>query len=132
MHGVTNRLVVGPQDTTALENPQSGGMGEGWGDYVDCTINNKEIVGDWVVNNSEGIINNRYNSSFPHNFGHLGQFVGGVDYTEVHNIGEIWCATLLEMNRNLNAPALSMQLVVDALKLSPTQPSFFEYEGFNF
>lgn len=124
MHGVTNRLVGGPQDTNALENPQSGGMGEGWGDYVACTINNKEIVGDWVVNNSKGIRNNRYNSSFPHNFGHLGQFVGGVDYTEVHNIGEIWCATLLEMNRNLDNSALSMQLVVDALKLSPTQPSF--------
>lgn len=52
------------------------------------------------------------------------QIVDGVDYSEVHNIGEIWCTTLLEMNRNLNDIPLSMQLVVDALKLLPTNPSF--------
>ena len=37
MHGVTNRLVGGPLNTDALEEPQSGGMGEGWGDYIACT-----------------------------------------------------------------------------------------------
>jgi extracellular elastinolytic metalloproteinase len=124
MHGVTQRLVGGAQDVAPLDSPQSGGMGEGWGDYVACSINNKEVVGDWVINHSAGIRNNRYTSTFPHNFGHLGQIVDGVDYSEVHNIGEIWCATLLEMNRNLNDIPLSMQLVVDALKLSPTNPSF--------
>ena len=124
MHGVTNRLVGGPLDVEALESPQSGGMGEGWGDYVACTINKKNVVGDWVVNNQSGIRNNKYDSNFPHNFSHLGKFVNGIDYTEVHNIGEIWCATLLEMNRNINDDNLAMQLVVDALKLSPTNPSF--------
>jgi extracellular elastinolytic metalloproteinase len=124
MHGVTNRLVGGPQDDRALESPQSGGMGEGWGDYVACTINKKEVVGDWVVNNSNGIRNNSYGSNFPHNFGHLGKTEDGVSYGEVHNIGEVWCATLLEINRNINDDTLAMQLVVDALKLSPTNPSF--------
>jgi extracellular elastinolytic metalloproteinase len=124
MHGVTNRLVGGPQDASALESPQSGGMGEGWGDYVACTINKKNVVGDWVVDNPRGIRHNKYDSNFPHNFGDLGKTVGGITYNEVHNIGEIWCATLLEMNRNINDDTLSMQLVVDALKLSPTNPSF--------
>jgi len=124
MHGVTNRLVGGPQDASALESPQSGGMGEGWGDYVACTINKKNVVGDWVVDNPRGIRHNKYDSNFPHNFGDLGKTVGGVTYNEVHNIGELWCATLLEMNRNINDNTLSMQLVVDALKLSPTNPSF--------
>jgi extracellular elastinolytic metalloproteinase len=32
-HGVTNRLVGGPMNTQALEDFQSAGMGEGWGDY---------------------------------------------------------------------------------------------------
>ena len=63
----------------ALEEPQSGGMGEGWGDYVACTINKKTVIGDWVVNNPRGIRNNKYDSNFPHNFGHLGKFVNGVD-----------------------------------------------------
>jgi len=125
-HGVTNRLVGGPLNTDALERPQSRGMGEGWSDYVACTINKKNVVGDWVVNNPDGIRNNKYDSSFPHNFGHLGKSVNGVNYNEVHNIGEIWCTTLVEMNRNINDDNLSMQLVVDALKLSPTNPSFLD------
>src|SRR4029079_14940334 len=66
----------------------------------------------------------KYDADFPHNFAHLGTFTDGVDYTEVHNIGEIWCATLAEMNRNINDRLLAIQLVVDALKLSPTNPSF--------
>ena len=126
MHGVTNRLVGGPVNTDALEEPQSGMMGEGWGDYIACIINEKTIVGDWVVKNQRGIRNNKYDSNFPHNFGNLGGFVNGIDYTEVHNGGEIWCATLLETNRNINNDNLSVQLVVDALKLSPTNPSFLD------
>jgi extracellular elastinolytic metalloproteinase len=43
----------------------------------------------------------------------------------VHNIGEIWAATLLEMNRRIGK-ALGVQLVVDALKLSPANPSFLD------
>ena len=33
MHGVTNRLVGGPQNTDCLNDGQSGGMGEGWYDF---------------------------------------------------------------------------------------------------
>ncbi len=36
-HGITNRLVAGGNNTTALESIQSGGMGEGWSDYIACT-----------------------------------------------------------------------------------------------
>ena len=46
MHGVTNRLVGGPLNVRALDAPQSGGMGEGWGDYVACTITGRTVVGD--------------------------------------------------------------------------------------
>lgn len=64
-------------------------MGEGWGDYIACTINETEVVGDWVVGDPAGIRGFRYDSSFPDNFSDLrtGR------YTEVHNIGEIWCAS---------------------------------------
>ena len=60
-----------------------------------------------------------YDPSFPDDFGDLGTG----RYSEVHNIGEIWCATLVECNRRTE-PSLAMQLVVDALKLSPANPSF--------
>ena len=79
------------------------------------------MVGAWVVDNRGGIGRFPYDSNFPDNFGDLGKG----RYTEEHNIGEIWCATVMEMNRNIGSE-LGVQLVVDALKLSPTNPSFLE------
>ena len=121
MHGVTNRLVGGPMDARALDAIQSGGMGEGWGDYIACTINNSVVVGDWVVNNPGGIRGFAYDSNFPDTFGNIGTG----RYDRVHNIGEIWCATLLELNRRIGK-VLALQLVIDALKLSPSNPSFLD------
>ena len=119
MHGVTNRLVGGPTNVNALDSPQSGGMGEGWGDYVAVTINDSSVVGSWVLDNEGGIRGFPYDSDFPDDFGSLGTG----RYTEVHNIGEIWCATLAELNRRIGKD-LAVRLVVDALKLSPANPSF--------
>ena len=71
-------------------------MGEGWSDYIACTINNVIVVGNWVLNNPAGIRGFPYDSQLP---GRVRQALGTGRYTEVHNIGEIWCATLMEMNR---------------------------------
>ena len=120
-HGVANRLVGGPLDESSLDAPQSSGFNEGNSDYIACTINNTTVVGAWVVDNRGGIRGFPYDSNFPDNFGDLGKG----RYTEEHNIGEIWCATVMEMNRNIGSE-LGAQLVVDALKLSPTNPSFLE------
>jgi extracellular elastinolytic metalloproteinase len=119
MHGVTNRLVGGGMNTDALDSPQSGAMGEGWGDFVACTINGVTTVGSWVVDRPEGIRGFPYTEDFPDGFGDLGTG----RYTRVHNNGEIWCATLVQVSRNIGE-RLAMQLVVDALKLSPANPSF--------
>jgi extracellular elastinolytic metalloproteinase len=129
-HGVTNRLVGGPMNARALEADQSRGMGEGWGDYIACTINDTTVIGAWVFKRPGGLRRFAYDSNFPDTFANL----GSGRYTEVHNIGEIWCATLMEMNRNLvaalgdrrRAVNLGVQLVVDALKLSPANPSFLD------
>jgi extracellular elastinolytic metalloproteinase len=118
-HGVTNRLVGGRVNTHALDEPQSSGMGEGWGDYFACTINGTTVVGAWLTGRAGGIRRNAYDSRFPDRFDQ----VGTGKYNEAHEIGEIWCATLMEMNRNIGAD-LAVQLVVDALKLSPANPSF--------
>lgn len=120
-HGVSNRLVGGPANDRALEAIQSAGMGEGWSDYIACSINNSTVVGNWVVNNSGGIRQFPYNSNFPDHFGNLGTG----RYDEVHNIGEIWCATLMEMNRNIGK-VLGLQLVVDGFKLTAANPSFLD------
>ena len=120
-HGVTNRLVGGQRDEHALEQPQSRGMGEGWGDYIACTINKTDVVGAWLLNNEAGNRGFRYDSNFPDGFDKLGTG----RYTEIHNIGEIWCATLLEMSRKIG-DTMGLQLVLDALKLSPANPSFLD------
>lgn len=117
-HGLTNRLVGGPLDTTSLDGPQSGGMGEGWGDYMACVINGRTTVGSWVVRSTLGIRRHRYDEDFPLTYAD----VSTSRASEVHDIGEIWCAALLAMNRRIGAE-LGAQLVVDALKLSAANPS---------
>ncbi|HED16670.1 MAG TPA: hypothetical protein ENI64_07665 [Gammaproteobacteria bacterium] len=128
-HGVTNRLVGGPADARALESIQSGGMGEGWSDYFGSTINDKIVVGDWVTNRPNGIRDFPYDSNFPDNFGNLGngRYTGFQTNGRrwPHPLGEIWCATLLEMNRNIGKE-LGAQLVVDALKLMSANPGFLD------
>jgi extracellular elastinolytic metalloproteinase len=134
MHGVTNRLVGGALDVRALDSPQSAGMGEGWGDYIACTILDVDVVGAWVVDDAKGIRKYRYDNAFPDNFGSLGRGRYGTRYGKipVHAIGEIWCTALLEMNKRIGenlkderrGKRLGLQLVIDALKLSPTNPSF--------
>lgn len=96
-------------------------MGEGWGDYIACTINGATVVGAWVVADPGGIRGFPYDDNFPDDFGDLGKG----RYTGVHDIGGIWCATLLGLNRKIGS-TLAVQLVVDALKLSPANPGFLD------
>jgi len=134
MHGVTNRLVGGALDVRSLDSPQSAGMSEGWGDYIACTILDVGVVGAWVINDAKGIRKYSYDNTFPDNFGSLGRgrYATKSGRIPVHAIGEIWCAALLEMNRRIGenlkgekrGKRLGLQLVIDALKLSPTNPSF--------
>ncbi len=118
-HGLTNRLVGGALDDASLDAIQSAGMGEGWSDFFACTALGKTVVGDWVVNQPTGIRRFRYDASFPDDYGDLGTG----RYDEVHNIGELWCATLMSLSRAIGAWTAA-QIVVDALKLTAANPSF--------
>jgi Fungalysin metallopeptidase (M36) len=62
-----------------------------------------------------------YDSSYPDNFSKLGTG----RYMEVHKVGEIWCATLMEMNRRTDR-FFAVQLIIDALKLTPANPSLLD------
>lgn len=128
-HGLTNRLVGGPMNDAALEAHQSSGMGEGWSDWIACTINDAIVVGAWVVDNPGGIRMFPYDSNFPDNFGDLGKGRYGDDVTpwgpDEHNLGEIWCATLVEMNRRIGKQ-MTVNLVLDSLRLAPANPSFLD------
>jgi Fungalysin metallopeptidase (M36)/Calx-beta domain len=53
--------------------------------------------------------------------------------TEIHNVGEIWCATLWDARANLvnqygyaTGNQLMLQIVTDAMNLTPANPTFIE------
>jgi hypothetical protein len=57
----------------------------------------------------------------------------GSSASEIHNQGEVWCVTLWDARANLigkyggtNGNALMMQLVADAMDLSPPNPTFLQ------
>ncbi|ETX05991.1 M36 family metallopeptidase [Candidatus Entotheonella palauensis] len=145
VHGVTNRFVGGRMNTRALSEPQSRGMGEGWSDYFALTVQNffrdEEVVtiGTWVVDNANGIRGLPYNDEFPDHFGNIGTGRYGRacgplgDQVCVHSIGEIWCATLMSMNRRFvehfgreRGYNAGWRIVADGLRLTRANPSFLD------
>ncbi len=117
-HGLSNRLVGGPLDDTSLDAEQSGGMGEGWSDFVACSLLGKNVVGDWVVDRATGIRRHAYTEDYPGTYAEL----GSPQYTRVHDIGELWCAVLMSLARALGRME-TLQIVVDGLKLTAANPS---------
>ncbi|MFM9700065.1 M36 family metallopeptidase [Streptomyces europaeiscabiei] len=143
VHGLTNRLVGGLHDANGLREEQSRAMGEACSDYFALTIPNffrereHTVVGAWVVDDPGGIRQRPYDDRYPGGFGNIGQATGGLDYTRIHNVGEIWCAALMEMTRRISAEVgskqrgyrIAWQAVVDGLKLTPKNPSFLTARG---
>jgi len=131
VHAVVGRRVAGGNVGFALQQPQGKGMNEGWGDYYACTVNGTDVWAPWIAKNPNKIISfdrtAPYNSSYPHNYGDLGTPPFDMDE---HRIGEIWAATLLEMNRNLLREGLGFafgpQLVFDAMGMAASEPSFLD------
>ncbi|WP_283137130.1 M36 family metallopeptidase [Rhizohabitans arisaemae] len=119
-HGLSNRLVGGGAPRV-LSTIQARSLGEGWSDYIACTINDTTVVGAWIVNSPGGIRMHPYDANYPDRYGMLGTG----RFTQVHNNGEIWCAALIELNRLIGA-ALAAQLVVDGLKLTPANPTYLQ------
>ncbi|MFF8970087.1 M36 family metallopeptidase [Streptomyces sp. NPDC014995] len=141
VHGVTNRLVGGLHDANGLRELQSRAMGEGWSDFFALTTRNffqdreRTVVGNWVVDSDQGIRQRPYDDRYPGGFGDIGKGPGelpdGLDYTKIHNVGEIWCAALMDMTRRIGAALdskqrgyrVAWQAVVDGLKLTPKNPT---------
>lgn len=152
-HGVSNRLTGGPSNSDALDAIQSGAMGEGWSDWWSLMFDQKPTdgkmdgygVGTYVLGEpTTGAGIRIYPYSFdmsidPHT---LADFNSD---NEVHDAGEIWCSALWDMNWLLidkygfnpdiavgytgagsAGNILALQLVMDALKLQPANPSFLD------
>jgi len=121
-HGVSNRLVGGPTNTSCLGGTQAGAMGEGWSDYWAITFYNDGRVGEYVVNNpTNGIRRAAY--TVPANPVHDSYADLGVGGFEVHRDGEVWAATLWDLRAQLGA-AITDRLVLEGMKFTPCSPSF--------
>ena len=137
-HGVTSRLVGGAGDPFALAAPQSEGLGEGISDFFALSILNfrrpvgqpeLDVVGGWMTGTDCGLRRHPYDASYPGTYGMLGT----VDYSEPHDIGELWCATMMELIRRWcdefgreRAYPLCWQVVLDSLKRLGSTPSFLD------
>jgi extracellular elastinolytic metalloproteinase len=122
MHGVTSRLVGGHLTPAPFQDAQSGGMSEGWGDYVACTLTGATVFGAWTSNDElKGMRRFAYDEHFP-----VEQASFGILPTlKRYEIGELWCAFLLDVNRRIGR-RLGLQLVVDGLKGLISNPSLLD------
>jgi len=119
-HGLSNRL-VGGGSTACLGGLQSGGMGEGWGDFMGSSFLNNPIVGAYVTGNATlGI---RRMSMANSNFTYASVKNGTL--AEVHDVGELWAATLWDVRKGTSA-AIAEQLVVSGMKLTPCNPTMLQ------
>jgi hypothetical protein len=147
-HGVTNRLTGGPSNVSCMDAAESAGMGEGFSDWFALVFT--AMPGDLSTDargiaaylrgqpqNGAGIRNEPYSTDLA-----LSPFT----YADVstlnqpHGVGEVWAASLWEMYWNFvdfygfdpdlyagsGGNNRALQLVVDALKLQPCDPTFVE------
>jgi hypothetical protein len=147
-HGVSNRLTGGPANANALDAIQSGGMGEGWSDwwammFTQVASDTKMAaypMGTYALgqpSNGPGI--RRFPYSFDMSINPLTYGNFNVS-NEVHDSGEIWCSALWDLNwllidqygfdpdfyNGTGGNNLALQLIMDGLKLQPSNPSFLD------
>ncbi|KAG8934443.1 Fungalysin/Thermolysin Extracellular metalloproteinase 5 [Tulasnella sp. 418] len=173
-HGLSTRLTGGPANSGCLGWGESGGMGEGWGDFLATSIRSTNTyhdfpMGSWAANQEKGIRNYIYSTNFTINPSTY-KTLDKPGYWGVHAIGEVWAEILWVVNQRLikvhgysdtlfpptpdadgkikyddfyrtpeydshgkmkalvpkHGNTLMFQLVLNAMKLQPCRPSFFD------
>ena len=147
-HGISNRLVGGPNNVSCLGNAEQ--MGEGWSDYFGLMMTmepgdagaNARGIGTYALNQPAtgvGIRPAPYSTSFGTN-SYTYASTNSSSLTQPHGIGFVWCTMLWEMTWELmgtygfdpdlyngtGGNNLALQLVIDGLKLTPCNPGFVD------
>jgi subtilisin-like proprotein convertase family protein len=125
-HGLSNRLVGGGSGA-CLNGSQSGGMGEGWGDFIGASFLNDPVVGAYVTGNAAVGIRRASMAASPFTYGNIKDGT----MTEVHDAGEIWAATLWDIRNGVGGvgglgAATTERLVVQGMKLTPCRPTMLQ------
>ncbi|KAJ7902818.1 Fungalysin metallopeptidase-domain-containing protein [Mycena olivaceomarginata] len=168
-HGLSTRLTGGPANSGCLPFGESGGMGEGWGDFLATTIRSTAnysdyAMGSWAANRVQGIRNYPYSLNETINPSTY-KTLDKPGYFGVHAIGEVWAQILWVVSQGLikkhgftddlfppapsadgsiptgdfyrprsgkkplvpkHGNSLSVLLVLNAMKMQPCRPGFFE------
>jgi hypothetical protein len=121
-HGLSGRLVGGGNLGGGI---QSGGMGEGWSDFMAISIFNDPVIFEYDSGNpTTGLRRVAYNNS-PWTYTDLCN-----QGCEVHNDGEIWATVLWDLRTKLISLGFTShdveQLVVDGMKMTIGNPTFLD------
>jgi len=97
-HGLSTRLTGGPKNSGCLGWGESGGMGEGWGDYIATSVRSTPTymdypMGAWAANRADGIRNYPYSTDTEINPS-MYETLDKPGYWGVHAIGEVWAEML--------------------------------------
>ncbi|KAB5588687.1 Extracellular elastinolytic metalloproteinase [Ceratobasidium theobromae] len=104
-HGLSTRLTGGPANSGCLGWGESGGMGEGWGDFLATTIRSTKdysdfSMGSWASNQPEGIRNYVYSTNITTNPSTY-KTLDKPGYWGVHAIGEVWAEILWVVSQRM-------------------------------
>jgi hypothetical protein len=148
-HALSSRLVTTATGAAALSSPQAAAMGEGWSDWY--AMDYLVAKGAQVDTAAPGELDmGAYTDATPHtirsegldcpvgspsaacptggytyaDFGKL-VLINGAPAPEPHADGEIWAQTLWDLRRALGS-TVTEALVTDAMRLSPSEPSFID------
>ncbi|TDL16303.1 hypothetical protein BD410DRAFT_795504 [Rickenella mellea] len=104
-HGLSTRLTGGPANSGCLGWGESGGMGEGWGDFLATTIRSNKnysdyAMGAWAANREQGIRNYVYSLNETINPSTY-KTLDKPGYWGVHAIGEVWAEMLWVVSQRL-------------------------------
>jgi hypothetical protein len=147
-HGLTTRLTGGKCNSSCLTSAQGDGMSEGWSDWYELTLGaaaSDARDGSYPVATylnfepptGAGIRSLPYSTDLA---------VNALSYADIatqsqpHGVGEVWASALWDLYSNLvdahgfdsdlyagsGGNNLALQIVTDALKLQPCEPSFLD------
>ncbi|MEO0733157.1 MAG: M36 family metallopeptidase, partial [Bacteroidota bacterium] len=151
-HGVSNRLVGGPNNVRCLNNDEQ--MGEGWSDFFSVASTpltnlpnpdgtEPRGIGNFAIDggiNDRGIRSQPYSTDFAVNNKTYDDVIDdGVDAAP-HPLGEIWAAVLLDLYWNLvnrdgmdpdliggtGGNNLAVRLVIEGMKYTRCEPGFLD------
>lgn len=119
-HGLSNRL-VGGGSTGCLFGIQSGGMGEGWGDFLGASFLNNPVIGAYVTGNATVGIRRASMANSPFTYANIQDGTN----TEVHDAGEVWAAALWAARTAVGAPLIE-RMVVLGMRFTPCNPTMLQ------